>query len=1172
MFNRYVVLAATLLLLLAVQETKAAEFRILYAEPFTASWPRSLASAQGKPSGSLVTFEAHGRRFDLELQSNERLLGKLGTQDFAGIEVTRGRIVGVSGSWARLTYANGQIRGVVWDGRDLFAIEPHQEAAPHLVDASSVGESQHVIYRLSDAQLPLSRNFCGADGRGPEGSGRSPTGLDQYKSLVYELQAQAGAVAPTKQLELAAIGDFEMFEDRGPQAIGFLLSELNIIDGIFSEQVGVVIVASEVRIFDTAADPFSSNDAVTLLDQVSAYRLADSAIRARGLAHLATGRDLNGDTAGIAYIGALCDAQYGVSLGETWIGLMPAALVAAHELGHNFGAPHDNQAGSPCESTGSGFLMSPFFNDSDTFSQCSLDQIRPRVEAASCLLPAQLADVALQLPSSPTEAFNGQPLAFPIEVRAIGNADSTNVVFTMNSPADLTVLSATAASGVCTTGAGIIQCELGTVSAGTTRRIDLSLRVDRSGTYPTTARVTSSNDRESDNNFGAVNIVSAAAADAYVTIPAPITGFTDQPLDFTVTVRARGAVPVQAVQLDVTLSGMELQFLASSVGSCAQSGTSRVLCSLGDIAPGQTRTVDVRAMPTQQRRAQGFARVSASNDGDSFDDVLPFSVEPLASIDAGISVTPQRVTTAVDASTEFTAVVRGIGPQPAANTVASLSMFGDTVIEAASVASVPCTQSSGRFDCALGTVNSGAERRIDVRVRPMSTGNRNVRLDVTTTGDDYADNNTTQFEMIVREAVDVTVSSIHGTSVVETGTRIVSAQATSRGASAASNVATTFTVPAGLTIIAAESGPAVQQSCSVTANVARCTAISLAPGATVTTLVTVRGETIGEYLTQFGVTADGDAQPGNNSSTSSISVLPLIDVSLDPLPSEAFALEGSSWSVPLNVRTGLRAANDVTLVLGFSSQLSVESASTPVGTCTVSRQAGRQISCSLGALPGNTTVSVVGQVRATAEGNYGISARVTTPNDVDYVNDTRSGSVTVDGRGDVGVSFPSSPFTGLVGSSIPVTVRLNQLSPASVRSAILDLTLPTGIALAGTPAGLVCSTTAGGISCQLGDLVGGGNTSTELTMNVSAGSAGTFQGTARFRARNDVNSTNDEANFSITANAPAPPPTPPSSGNGGGGGALDFLALWSLLASLSVAITRRSRHPTIAVTALPKAA
>ena len=159
------------------------------------------------------------------------------------------------------------------------------------------------------------------------------------------------------------------------------------VDGIYGAQVGIQIeLADAITVFQDPADPFTSSDASALLEELGDHRRSQSSLSATGVTHLVTGRDLTGSTVGIAYIAALCLSSYGASLSQGTASLV--ALIAAHEIGHNFGAPHDGEAAesgqpaNPCEATPRTFLMAPQLNGSDQFSQCSLTQMQPEIDAA----------------------------------------------------------------------------------------------------------------------------------------------------------------------------------------------------------------------------------------------------------------------------------------------------------------------------------------------------------------------------------------------------------------------------------------------------------------------------------------------------------------------------------------------------------------------------------------------------------------------------------------------------------------------------------------------------------------------------------------------------------------------------------------------------------------------
>src|SRR5688572_29534837 len=67
-----------------------------------------------------LEFTAFGRAFRLQLSSNQRL-----AQLAAGssVQLYKGTLEGVPGSWARISVHDGLPRGMIWDGRELFIVE-----------------------------------------------------------------------------------------------------------------------------------------------------------------------------------------------------------------------------------------------------------------------------------------------------------------------------------------------------------------------------------------------------------------------------------------------------------------------------------------------------------------------------------------------------------------------------------------------------------------------------------------------------------------------------------------------------------------------------------------------------------------------------------------------------------------------------------------------------------------------------------------------------------------------------------------------------------------------------------------------------------------------------------------------------------------------------------------
>ena len=482
----------------------AADFRILHAESIDVAADRLVnpSAPLAKPATEL-SFQAYGRQFDLELEPNERLLKKLPAAERAALArfpLYRGRLAGVADSWVRLTRIGRDVHGMIWDGAELYIIEPRHIAQRFMIAPGQLAGAGMAIYRFSDTQSDLGPGFCKVVV--PEGKS---TPLATYRSLVSELRQEAAlAAVPTGEMEVALLGDFEFTSDHPGDAEAVALARMNTVDGIFSDQVGVRLIVSTVRMFLTASDPFTATTVPdTLLDEVGDYKaLAANGIRGTGVAHLMTGRNLNGSTVGIAFTSSICSANFGASLsmGGVEIGSMTSALVAAHEIGHNFGAPHDTEAGSACANAPAGFLMAPQVNGSSMFSSCSLMQIQPEVEAAACITSIASSDGQLSATPGSISVAVDQAASFAITMSSVGALALDGTVVTINIPAAIAVDSAVPTAGTCSTGAGSVTCDLGSVAGGTSRRIDMTVRGTQNGNFVAAVTLSANNDGNSQNN------------------------------------------------------------------------------------------------------------------------------------------------------------------------------------------------------------------------------------------------------------------------------------------------------------------------------------------------------------------------------------------------------------------------------------------------------------------------------------------------------------------------------------------------------------------------------------------------------------------------------------------------------------------------------------------------
>ena len=362
--------------------TAAPTFKVLYHERLDLT-PRVDTNGQQQ-----VSFDAYGRHFDIDLELNDNIARGV-SADRPDIKPYRGTVAGQVGSWVRLTRTRDGWRGIVSDGQDVYAIEPAGEMKQTAVQqlAADVSSSAPIMYRLADAIMPDGAGVCGTDTRAEapsSGTGRS-TAQKAFTRVASDLFMKDTTGVATRQLFVNVVADHTFTDAIGTDPEGAIVARWDIVDGIWSSQVGIRIVLAPIAILTDADDLFSSTtSAGALLAEVGGYRAGLSAHQETGLTHLVTGRVMDGNIIGISYLGAVCNGAQAVSLSQSTTSLIMGGLIAAHELGHSFNAVHDGVPGA-CSTTPQTYLMAPTINFSNQFSACSLQSIHARAVTASCL-------------------------------------------------------------------------------------------------------------------------------------------------------------------------------------------------------------------------------------------------------------------------------------------------------------------------------------------------------------------------------------------------------------------------------------------------------------------------------------------------------------------------------------------------------------------------------------------------------------------------------------------------------------------------------------------------------------------------------------------------------------------------------------------------------------------
>lgn len=342
-----------------------------------------------------LNLQIEGQTLQLRLRENHALLAALPSQSPASIDALgkhyEGEIEGIEGSWLRLSQVGGHYSGAYFDGAELVLLDRAETVAASLMKRAPASADTLLAYRLRDVELP---GLIDEVVTVPGYPLKTAPARSSYAQFAQHLRAGAGTAklgGAVRQLRLTIVTDTEFSSVHGSNRDAVVASRINVVDGIYSDQFQTRIVVGELR---HLSDNGTLNTTVvsgsdTLLTRLRTYMTsgAGSSIPKSGLNHLFSGKDFDGSTVGVAYLSVLCSTSFGYGINQVRAANTTTALTIAHEMGHNFGASHDGQSGSVCESQTGSWLMSPSLNGSSTFSPCSRTSIEPRIQQATCFQP-----------------------------------------------------------------------------------------------------------------------------------------------------------------------------------------------------------------------------------------------------------------------------------------------------------------------------------------------------------------------------------------------------------------------------------------------------------------------------------------------------------------------------------------------------------------------------------------------------------------------------------------------------------------------------------------------------------------------------------------------------------------------------------------------------------------
>jgi len=589
-FTGILLIASSMALAASADGITITHYEPLERLTYTSGATDGTAILQQKVGGAqpvTMSFDALGQTFDLDLEPNLSLLPASSWVDLGSdVSVYRGTIAGEPASWTRIVVANGMPRGLIWDGRQMFAVESPDDG---LIAGDSAGDSS-VIYRLADMLIEPGSMSCSS-------GSTFRTGADLYSATVSELKIAAQqAPGAVEEMSVGLVGDFLFTDREGSGATTALVARINNVDGIFSSELQVQLTAPTIETFPTSPDPFdTTTDSGDLVDDLGLYREGNPIQNQHGLTHMFTGRTLAGTTVGVAYIDALCLQRYGAGLSEGNRGANTDALIAAHEIGHNFSAIHDGVPGTMCENEpDDAFLMAPSVNGSMEFSPCSKTMMSQAIANARgvCINPLPSIDMTIG-PTQTTTILLGQAANVTFDVLNNGTLDASNVNVDITLPANISLIAASGSQGNCTSNSTTVSCAFGNVSGSSGGTVTVTANTIGVGPAVFTAAVTADVDDVPTNNQGTLQVNVDPAVELGIT-SAPGPAITvNQSTNLAIALENTSILDASAVTLSVTLSaGLEATSANWALGGCTVAAT-QVDCVATTFGSQSTSTMNL---------------------------------------------------------------------------------------------------------------------------------------------------------------------------------------------------------------------------------------------------------------------------------------------------------------------------------------------------------------------------------------------------------------------------------------------------------------------------------------------------------------------------------------------------------------------------------------------------
>lgn len=717
-------------------------------------------------------------------------------------------------------------------------------------------------------------------------------------------------------------------------------------------------------------------------------------------------------------------------------------------------------------------------------------------EAVTTVRQATDLGLAWQIPPGPVAL--GLVFTNVVTLTNRGPAAASEVAVSVSLPLGVEFVQATASRGVPTQDAGVVAWPLDTLDVAGEESLELVLHAANLGLLTNTAAVTAYEFdlAPADNTVEAVTDVRLDTDLAAGLQPPAGRIVVGQPAQYTLSVTNLGPNSATQVTLVHELpASFELVSLTPSQGT-ATNEAGRVSAALGDLAVGEVASVIVEVNPQASGALTNTVEAAAYEVDLTPDNNIataPFLVEEPADLEIQMTATPAQVI--YGGNVAFWLAVTNHGPYPATGVRVTDDLPAGITGGAAQSTEGTAQLELNRIVFDFGDLPPGGAVTGMVQGVAMQLGWLTNTATVTADQPDLApDNNLATAAIEVLPAVDLGISQVLATAPATVNHDLrLELTVTNGGPQTATGLTVTDLLPDGVEFVAAESEGGTN---SFVDRTLVCTLPDLAPEATVTVNVTLRGTVAGDYTNAVTVAAaETELVPDDNASSLAFAVLEDADIAVTCTGEPASSLTGEAIVFVLSVtNTGPFAATNVVLEDSLPATAALESVSLSQGEWAATNQT---VEIRLGDLAVGGQASVTVTVKSTASGGFTNLAQVFAAQpDLVPENNLCETAVEVRPAADLAVFKTVTPNPAALGTPLEYFLTVTNRGPETATAVVLTEQIDATLGFASVIASQgLWRLTEGGLIWEIGSLNPADNTTLQLVVSPTVAGTVTNVGT-----------------------------------------------------------------------------